>query len=277
MNGLVGLSARTADVSGNILIEIIQRNTNAKYGIDDISFYQCNPPITPTVNFGDDIYVCNDQYTGLIYPFIEMPHPVIDYDWNDGYNGPSRTGLAPGIYWLVVTDSSGTTASDTINIIETSPIIISENVNNVSCFGTDDGSIELSVSGGSPPYLYNWSNGATTSSVLNLIPGNYFVTITDTNECSVSDSVIVYQEVIPIQPNLVSGLTNVSSNANGINYSIMPVPNAVNYSWSVPPGATIISGHGSFEIVVDFGTSSGEISVVAINDCGSSLCFNFTN
>ena len=76
-----------------------------------------------------------------------------------------------------------TTRSSLLNSQACQPIYptlsYSSSIANVSCQGFNDGSISISVSGGVPPYNYNWNNGATTANLSNLSQGNYFLTITD--------------------------------------------------------------------------------------------------
>lgn len=74
----------------------------------------------------------------------------------------------------------------------------------------------------------------------------------------------------PAQPGAITGNTIVCPNGLGINYSINAVPGAINYTWTVPPGANIVSGQGTSSITVNYGTQAGTITVTADNTCGSS-------
>ena len=68
----------------------------------------------------------------------------------------------------------------------------------------------------------------------------------------------------------ITGLTTVHRNSSGIPYSIPPLVNAVNYVWTLPPGATIASGAGTPSITVNFSAvaTSGNIWVKGMNKCG---------
>ncbi|MFN8166285.1 MAG: hypothetical protein U0X76_08980 [Bacteroidia bacterium] len=68
----------------------------------------------------------------------------------------------------------------------------------------------------------------------------------------------------------VFGSTNVCSNAGGISYSVTPSPLANSYLWTVPSGASIVSGQGSSSVNVNFGTTGGNVCVTASNGCGNS-------
>ena len=75
---------------------------------------------------------------------------------------------------------------------------------------------------------------------------------------------------IPETPGTINGNNRVEDNAADEVYSITPVEGATSYNWTVPEGATITAGQNSTSITVNFGTSSGIISVRAENGCGNS-------
>lgn len=76
--------------------------------------------------------------------------------------------------------------------------------------------------------------------------------------------------VAPPAPGTVAGNQTPCQNATGITYSIAQVAGATSYTWSVPSGATITAGQGTTGIVVNWGTTNGNVSVTASNNCGTS-------
>lgn len=100
-----------------------------------------------------------------------------------------------------------------------------------------------------------------------------FISVTPANDCGNGSPVnfAVTVDPLPSSPGFISGPTSICSNSGDVIYSINPVPNATGYQWSVPTGATIISGNGTNSIVVNFGPGavSGDVSVNATNNCGS--------
>ena len=106
------------------------------------------------------------------------------YTWSNSQSGNTATNLSAGIYTVSVSDAAtGCTITKSITITEPDPIIITPTVINASDEMTADGSISLEVIGGTGPYTYMWSNGATTSTVENLPFGTYSVKVTDANGC----------------------------------------------------------------------------------------------
>ncbi|MEY3368049.1 MAG: hypothetical protein RI973_1204 [Bacteroidota bacterium] len=116
------------------------------------------------------------------------------YNWGPAANnqsGQTATGLNAGTYQVTVTDANGCTAVAGTTVGQPTAISPSYYVINNSCYGYQDGSIDLSITGGTPAYTIAWSTGATTTKVDNLFSGWYQVTITDGKNCTLEDSVLV--------------------------------------------------------------------------------------
>jgi len=79
---------------------------------------------------------------------------------------------------------------------------------------------------------------------------------------------------IPAQPGSITGNAYPECNTTGLTYSIAAVNGALSYNWTVPSGATLVSGQGTTTISVDMGTQSGNASVRSENNCGYS---NYTD
>jgi hypothetical protein len=112
------------------------------------------------------------------------------YAWSTGGVGASRTNLAPGNYCVTVTDGNTCRSNVCFNI--TTPGAVAINLissNNLRCNGINDGAAVVEATGGTGPYSYIWSNGATGTSPTNLPAGNSTVTATDLAGCSMTRTV----------------------------------------------------------------------------------------
>ena len=124
--------------------------------------------------------------------------PYIE-DWV-GFN---PNAFAQGTYFFTVTDSNNCSYSDSIIIIEPDSLFYSALVNNISCYGFDDGNVSLTINGGTPPYYENWGS----SDPLALTSGIHYYSVSDTNGCSISDSVNINE---PSELIVIASSTNVT-------------------------------------------------------------------
>ncbi len=104
------------------------------------------------------------------YTYLWTPSGQITY---------SASGLAAGSYSVMVIDSSGCKDSISADIENAGgPIVTIDNITAASCFTGTEGSVSISVTGGTSPYTYSWSNGATASNLTAPV-GYYNLTVTD--------------------------------------------------------------------------------------------------
>jgi gliding motility-associated-like protein len=132
------------------------------------------------------------------------------YEYN--ITGPGQTGnvfsatnsffgLCAGTYTVTVRDGNNCTLPVSITIAEPAALAATTATTDVSCNGGIDGSATVTATGGVAPYTYNWSNGQTTQTAVNLAAGGYDVTITDDNGCDLVTSVVL------TEPTAMAGTT----------------------------------------------------------------------
>ncbi len=172
------------------------------------------------------------------------------YAWSNGSTSQTTTGLSAGTYSVIVTDANLCTTLASVIITEPPQLVISETHVDVSCNGGGNGSIDLTLVGGTPPFTFLWSNGATTEDLVNLSSSTYFVTITEANGCTSALSVTVTQPTALAAGFVVTNVTCFSAGSIDLTTS----GGTPGYSWLWSNGATTedISGltTGTYTVVI---------------------------
>ncbi|MFH1319998.1 MAG: T9SS type A sorting domain-containing protein [Bacteroidota bacterium] len=165
--------------------------------------------------------LCNGDTDGSIALTVSGATPPYDYLWDD----PSSTttedisGLAPDTYTVTVTDDNGCQDTETATISEPATIVITlAGLTDETTMGANDGTMSISVTGGTGAYAYVWSpapgSGQGTSDVTALSPNIYTVTVTDANSC-----IATYTDTIDAGPDAIP------ESYNNVTFSIHPNPN----------------------------------------------------
>lgn len=160
----------------------------------DINIDVLNPEIF--TNIAATHVLCYGDSTGTATVSASGGTPGFTYQWYPyGGTGATASNLIAGTYIVVVTDDVGCTQTDSVTIEQPdAPLeMFVDSVEHALCYGYNNGNIQISVTGGTPPYSYMWSNGATTQNMHNLVAGSYGITITDDNNCTVVDTIQIIE------------------------------------------------------------------------------------
>jgi hypothetical protein len=96
-------------------------------------------------------------------------------------------------YRFEVTDANGCFVVDTLTIAEPPLLVATVTGVDILCYGGNNGSVDLTVTGGTMPYAYLWNTGDVTEDINNLFAGYYEVTVTDDHGCTAMDSITLTQ------------------------------------------------------------------------------------
>ncbi len=146
--------------------------------------------ITSSVT-GTDV-ICFGESSGTADLTVGGGSPPYFYQWSTFQATEDVSGLPGGLYYVIITDNNGCQKRDSVLINEpANPLTLSLNVTQITCFNANDGSIDLTVTGGTPLYTYAWSNGSTGEDISSLPGGTYIVTVTDANACTASALAVI--------------------------------------------------------------------------------------
>ena len=243
---LTGCSSMTNSIAVNVLSLPVP-------SISQTAFLQCNGATNATLNA---------TASGTVSPYM--------YLWNTGATTQTISSLAAATYTVRVTDNNGCTS--TTGYIVTQPAAVSASATtptntrgyNVSCHGSSNGSATVFPSGGTPPYTYLWSTGATTSTITGLSAGTYTVTVHDSHNCAAATATVTLVQPasisLTVSPHVFYGGKNISC-FGGSNGSItaLPTGGTANFTYLWSNGQT-----GQTAV----GLSLGSYSVIATDSVG---------
>lgn len=159
-----------------------------------------------SLSFNQKNISCNGLTNGSLSAIVSGGKAPFTYSWSTGSINTTINNLGVGTYTLTVTDGYGCSATETANITQPNVLSATHQQTNVNCYGLSDGSISLTVSGGTAPYIYQWNNGFKTASLNQIPAGTYTVVVTDSNNCTLAHTVTITQPTdvaAPISSNQV--------------------------------------------------------------------------
>jgi hypothetical protein len=189
-----------------------------------------------------------DKNSGLPY-FYTWKKQQKDGSWNI-WNNQDETAenLSDGTYALNVEDANGIKLGTYVNnslvnevdvtqyMPEPAKLNLTLTKLNASCNNGDDGWAEAHITGGTPPYTYEWTNGATTAKIENITTDNYFVLATDAKGCVVQGSIFVGDPKGILATETIKNPTCFAGNDGTIELNVSGGNLPYSYVWNI--GAT---------------------------------------
>lgn len=219
---------------------------------------------------------CNGALDGSIsVDTILGGSPPYQIGWSNGASGNDVTGLPADFYDVYIVDADNCFFLQSITLTDPDPIDAIASLNQPDCFGTATGSIVISsLSGGTLPYSFSWTNGANTQDLNNVSAGSYGVTISDQNGCQQS---YLYNLLNPppIPIGSILGPPTAVEYSSG-SYEVLQI-SSVSYNWSIS-GGSIDSGATDATVYVTWNfTGTGMLYVTAFDSVsGCSLTDSLT-
>lgn len=220
---------------------------------------------------------CNGTNNGAAYASYNSTSAMLSYGWTPGGtpNSTVLTNAAPGTYIFTATTIENCSFSDTVTIVGPGSlqIVVPDSTFTTCTPPGNAGVLAAYASGGNPlgtGYSYAWSNAQTGSFATGLTAGNYTVTLTDGDGCTVTDQgTVVYQNVLPnFSPPTLTHLSCNGANDGQIIVNINNVSPPVNFNWS--------SGLANNDTVSSLAANTYTVTVSDANSCTASASYTIT-
>jgi len=194
------------------------------------------PPILSSSNVVTNVS-CNGASTGAINLTPVGGTTPYTFNWGGGITTEDRVSIPAGAYTCTITDVNSCTVTATAIVNQPVALSLSRTITNVLCFGSSTGAINLTATGGTAPYTFNWGGGITTEDRASLIAGVYTCTVTDINGCIATISSTVTQPATALSAGTT--VTNIScfGGSNGT-INLTPVGGTTPYTFNWGGGVT---------------------------------------
>ena len=196
------------------------------------SYSLTDPPILNLSGTASNV-TCFGAANGAVDIAVSGGEAPYTYVWSNGETTEDVTGFAPGAYTVQVVDNRGCSVSQNFTITQPNALNISYTQNDVSCFGGNNGSIDLTVTGGTAPYTYSWSSGQAQADIQDLTAGSYTVTVTDGNGCVSTETISIAEPAAALSiANVVTNISCFGANNGSVNLTVSGGTAPYTYSWS---------------------------------------------
>ncbi len=224
-------------IAGSYSVTITDKNACSKV----IGPFVINQPIPISATGIITNVSCNAGATGS----ITLSTPTggtapFTYTWNNGATSKDLTAVIAGTYTVTIKDFNNCSSTlPAFTITEPTLITITNSITNITCNGGSTGAINITPTGGTAPYTFAWTNGATSEDLTVVAAGTYSVTISDSKGCSKVFGPFTITQSPPITLTSLPTITNVNCNgASTGSITINPSGGTAPYTYSWTNGNT---------------------------------------
>lgn len=162
------------------------------HGCTSTGIYRVFEPLTLVIDSVISKNVtCHGAADGYINVYVSGGNFPYTFNWSNGATTQNLSGLNPGSFHIQVTDSLGCITGANASITQPNSLVLTGSITNTSSAGAHNGAITTIVTGGIPPYVYQWSDTATTQNRSGIDTGTYTLVVVDNNGCVVSKTFTV--------------------------------------------------------------------------------------
>lgn len=233
-----------AHIPGNNNPQNLSNVAPGTYSVTVTDFFDCS--VTASTTVVNSTIVLNISGTPAANTSCAAPNGGVDisvlpagnytYNWSNATASQDLSGVAPGIYMVTVSAGVGCSSSATF-LVDNNTVDPELNAAVIAAIcSQNNGSIDITTTGGTAPYTFLWSNAATSEDVNNIFPGNYSMTVTDANGCVADTTLNVANNATTFSLSASASPHNDCATINGaVNLTVTPA-GPYTYLWST--GAT---------------------------------------
>jgi len=220
--------------------------TSSNFNKSDMFFAIYEHPPKAVIT-DEQMVSCNGLSDGMLQVTPYFMGPPYTYKWshNPGLNQSVATNLPAGTYTVTVKDADLDSAQITAVVTQPAPIAVAEIITEPSCNNLSDGTIDITVTGGTPAYAYAWTTlggsgvDPTAEDQTEISKGTYYVIVTDDNECTAKDTFIV-SEPLPISfaGSLITDVILPPGGNGAIDPEVSGGTSPYGYAWTGPDSYT---------------------------------------
>jgi hypothetical protein len=199
--------------------------------------------------------------TGSVTANITNGTSPYGYQWTGGGNTSTVSNLGAGNYNVTVSDVNGCTGMAVATVGTPNGPSTSASQTNVSCASGTNGAVNLTVTGGTAPVTFVWSNGAQTEDLSGVAAGSYTVTVNDANNCSFVSTATVTE---PTALSFTGSVTNASTSGSSDGSITLNITGGTpNYTTSPSSLTNLAPGNYSVTVTDNNGCTSTQSFTVS--------------